>query len=108
MNAAPGAVTSASFHAICLWALARSPRLRPISSHPVLSTRITASTSATGASFTTPALHTDCCADRWKTYLSNASLMATTSEFEAIRDASVVARWWSGRVRDLANAAIAS
>jgi hypothetical protein len=47
-------------------------------------------------------------ADRWKIFLLSVSLMATASKFDVTRDASIVARWWSGRDRGWENAATAS
>ena len=79
----------------------------PISSHPGRFTRITESTSATAASFTTQASRTDGFADRWRKFLSSASLTATTSGSDATRPASTLARWWSGRDRVSANATTA-
>ena len=89
-------------------ALAKSPVSHPTSLQRALSIRITASTPETGALFTTPDLHTDCGADRWKKFVLRTSLMAMPYEFEMSSDASIVARWWRGRVHDSANVAIES
>ena len=77
------------------------------SHHTARYTRITASTLATGASFTTPASHMDGGADRWRTFLSSVSPMATASGSEVNGAASILAKWWSGRAHVWENAAIA-
>lgn len=95
-------------HAIRSSASAKSRHLPLISSRRARSTATMASTSATVASFTTPALLTDGGADRWRKFLSSLSLMAAASESDTIRRASVAARSWSGRALAWANAAIGS
>jgi len=84
-------------HAIHSSAPARSRHLPLISSRRERSTATMAFTSATAASFITPALLTDGGADRWKKFLSSVSLMAATSESDRIRRASLAARSWNGR-----------
>jgi hypothetical protein len=85
----------------------RNCRSGPISSRRARYTRTTASTLATGVSFTTPVSRTDGGADRWRTFLSNVSPTATASGFDVTSAASVLAQWWRGRARAWANAAIA-
>ena len=63
------------------------------------SSAICFSTLAAGAAFTMPAARTAVGGDRWRTFLSNVSLMATASGFDVIRAASIQAQWWSGRAR---------
>lgn len=86
--------------------LARNPRLAPTLSLRAHSTAITAYTSAVGASFTMPASHMDCGADRWRTFLSNVSLEAAAFGFDATRRGSIAAKRWNARARAWAKATI--
>ena len=107
MHAAATAVSTPASRTSRFYGPARSPHSLPISSHRARFTRITASTLATGVSFITPASRTDGGAERWRMFLSSASLMATASESDATGTVSILARWWSGRARGWVNAAIA-
>lgn len=107
MHAVPSGVNNSASRAIRFCHSTQSRHSGPISSHRARYTPITASTLATGASFTTPVSRTDGGADRWRTFLSSVSPMATASGFDVTSPASTLAQWWSGRARDWANAAIA-
>ena len=70
------------------------------------STAITAYTSDTAASFTTPASRMASGADPWRTFLLRNSHEAATSEFDGTRRSSILGKWWSARARVWANPAI--
>jgi len=91
-----------------IWDQAPNPHLRLISSHRARSTRTTASTSVTDASFTTQVLHTGCGADRWNKFLSSVSRAAELSGFNPSSDASIVAKWWCAHSRVWASRATES
>ena len=76
------------------------------SSRLARSTAITAYASGAVASFITPASRIGCGADRWRTFLSRNSHEVATSEFDTTHPGSIVARWWSVRVRVWANPVI--
>ena len=78
---------------------AKNPRSLLTLSRLARSTAITASTSAAVGSFTTPASHTGCAADRWRLFLSNVSRAAAASGFDTTRQRSIAVKSWS--VRDL-------
>jgi len=108
MHAVSIAVRTSASNGIRFYNPTKSPHSRPTSSHHARSTRITASTWATGASFTMPVSRAVGGADRWRTFLSSASRMAMGSGFEPICAASILTLWWSERGRGWGNAAIAS
>ena len=106
MHAASDSVPSKRSRATLFLVPVRSPQSPLTSSLLARSTAITAYTSATVASFTTLASRMDGGADRWRTFLSRNSHEAATSDFDAMRPGSILAKWWSVRARDWANAAI--
>lgn len=106
MHAASDPVSSKRSRAMLSFVPVRSSRSPLTSSLLGRSTAITAYTSATVASFTTLASRMDCGVDRWRTFLSRSSHEAATSEFDAMRPGSILAKWWSVHARVWANAAI--
>lgn len=106
MHAASDPVSSKRSRVTLSFVQVKSPQSPLTSSLLARSTAITAYTSATVASFTTPASRRDCGADRWRTFLSRSSHKAAASEFDAMRPSSILAKWWSVRARVWANAAI--
>jgi len=108
MHAVSIAVRKSASHAIRFYDPARSLHSRLISSHRVRSTRITASTWVTGASFTMPVSRAAGGADQWRTFLLSVSRMAIASEFEETHAASILAQCWSERVHAWAKPTILS
>ena len=83
-------------------------RSRPILLRDACYTPITGFTPAMAASFTTPVLHMDSGADRWKSFLLQNSPTVTRYGFGPTHPASRLAKYWSARSRGWASAAIGS
>ena len=104
MHAAPDTVASTRSHLTQPFVPVRNLHSRRISLRRAPSTAITAYTSETVESFTTPASLTAYRSeDGWKTFLSNSSLEVVAYGFDTKHRSSIAAKWWSVLARGWAN-----